>query len=233
MVRPRRIDQNTDLNATIKLAAWQQIRERGAAALSLRGIARQLGIAAPSIYHYYPNRDALVTALIVEAFNALAESQRQALASAPTDDPAARLTSLALAYRRWALSQPQRYLLIFGTPIPGYAAPEAITLPAATAGLVPLTEVLQAALASGRLRVERLAPLSPALKSMLAAWQRAEGRSDIEVLYLALVFWSRMHGLMMFEINGQYPAFITDAGEVFSREMGGVGYDYLGGGRLP
>jgi hypothetical protein len=62
---------------------------------------------------------------------------------------------------------------------------------------------------------------------MLAAWKEAEGRSDLEVLYLALVAWSRMHGRMMFEINRQYPASITDAGEVFSREMTGVVNLYL------
>lgn len=228
MVRPKRIIQNMDLNEAIKVTAWKQIQEHGAAALSLRRIARALGIAAPSIYHYFANRDELVTALIVDAFNSLAESQRQALAAAPPDDPAARLTALAWAYRAWAVSHPQRYQLIFGTPIPGYVAPEEITLPAATAGFVPLSEVLQAGQASGRLKVERLAPLTPALKAMLAAWQRVEGRSHIEVLYLALVFWSRMHGLMMFETNRQYPSFITDPGEIFEREIQHMIGQYLG-----
>ena len=228
MPRPKRIVQNTELDQAIKITAWKQIQELGAAALSLRRIARELGIAAPSIYHYYPNRDALVTALIVDAFNSLAESQRQAIASTPAKDPAAQLTSLAQGYRAWAISYPQRYQLIFGTPIPGYVAPEEVTLPAAAAGFVPLSEALQAALASGRLKVERLAPLTPALKSMLEAWQKTEGSSHIEVLYLALVLWSRLHGLMMFETTGQYPSFVTDPGEVFEREIHHMIAQYLG-----
>ena len=228
MPRPKLIIQNTGLEEAIKNTAWVQIQEQGAAGLSLRGIARQLGIAAPSIYHYYPSRDALVTALIVDAFNSLAESQRQALSAAPAKDYPAQLAALGLAYRQWANSQPQRYQLIFGTPIPGYVAPEEVTLPAAAAGFVPLTEALQAAFTAGRLHVESLAPLTPALGSMLEVWKQYEGRADSEVLYLALVFWSRIHGLMMFEVTGQYPSFITDPGEVYEREVKNVVIQYFG-----
>ncbi|NMC79432.1 MAG: TetR/AcrR family transcriptional regulator [Chloroflexi bacterium] len=219
MVRPKRTDQNTQLEEDIKATAWQQIHEQGAAALSLRGIARELGIAAPSIYHYFPTRDDLVTALIVEAFHALAETLRQARTAAAQEEAGGQLAALALAYRQWAVSYPQRYQLVFGTPIPGYVAPEAVTLPAATAGFIPLTGVLQAAWEADQLRVEQLAPLTPELKAMLAAWQKVEGHSDVEVLYLALTFWSRLHGLMTFEVNGLYPSFITDPGEVFRREI--------------
>jgi AcrR family transcriptional regulator len=219
MVRPKRSEQTVNLNTEIKAIAWKQIAEHGAAALSLRRIARALGIAAPSIYHYYGSRDDLVTALILDAFNSLGKALHDSIASSLSDDHSARLTSLGLAYRQWAISQPQRYQLIFGTPIPGYVAPEELTLPAATAGFVPLISVLQDALTAGRLRVERLVPLSPALKSMLEAWKKSQEGFDIEVLYMALIFWSRAHGLMMFEINGQYPSFITDASEVYAREM--------------
>jgi AcrR family transcriptional regulator len=219
MVRPKRSLQKSGLDEEIKSVAWQQIAEFGAADLSLRRIARALGIAAPSIYHYYGSRDDLVTALILDAFNSLGKALKDSVASSPADDPSARLTSLGFVYRQWAISQPQRYQLIFGTPIPGYAAPEERTLPAATAGFAPLTSMLQEAFTAGRLRVERLAPLSPTLKSMLEAWKQSQEGVDIEVLYMALVFWSRAHGLMMFEINGQYPSFITDANEVYAREM--------------
>jgi AcrR family transcriptional regulator len=228
MARPKRIIQKTNLDEAIQKAAWLQIQEQGAAALTLRGIARQLGIAAPSIYHYYPSRDALVTALILEAFNCLAESLREAASAAAAKDYPAQLAALGQAYRQWAIVYPQRYQLIFGTPIPGYFAPEEVTLPAAVAGFVPLTETLQAAFTAGRLRLERLAPLTPALGSMLEAWKQYEGQADIEVLYLALVFWSRIHGLMMFEVNGQYPSFITDPGEVYEREVKNVVIQYFG-----
>jgi AcrR family transcriptional regulator len=219
VVRPKRSEQTLNLNNEIKSTAWEQIAEHGAAALSLRRIARALGIAAPSIYHYYSNRDDLVTSLILDAFNSLGKSLQETVAALPPDKYSPRLSALGLAYRQWAISQPQRYQLIFGTPIPGYVAPEELTLPAATAGFIPLISVLQDSFTAGKLRVERLAPLSPALKSMLEAWQEVQSGVDIEVLYMALIFWSRAHGLMMFEINGQYPSFITDASEVYAREL--------------
>ena len=227
MPRPKRIVQDQELEQAIKNTAWAQIQEQGAAALSLRGIARQLGIAAPSIYHYYPNRDALVTALILDAFLSLAAAQQQAYSATSGDHQAVQLAVLGLVYRQWAIAQPQRYQLVFGTPIPGYIAPEELTLPAAAACFVPLTQVLQSALKDGKLGLKRFSPLTPALSVMLDAWAQFERGAAAEVLYLALIFWSRIHGLIMFEVNGQYPSFISDPGEVYAREINNIVYQYL------
>lgn len=227
MPRHKRIVQDQELEQAIKNTAWVQIQELGAAALSLRGIARQLGIAAPSIYHYYPNRDALVTALILDAFLSLAAAQQQAYAAASGDHQAVQLAVLGLVYRQWAIAQPQRYQLVFGTPIPGYIAPDEKTLPAAAACFVPLTQVLQSAFKDGKLSLKRFSPLTPALASMLEAWAQFEQSATPDVLYLALIFWSRIHGLIMFEVNGQYPSFISDPGEVYAREINNIVYQYL------
>jgi AcrR family transcriptional regulator len=212
--RPRRIDQQANLQEAIKETTWKQITEFGAAALSLRAIARELNITAPAIYNYYPSRDDLVTALIVDAFTALGESQR----TVTTPDLVARLADQGLMYRQWAISSPQRYQLIFGTPIPGYHAPEELTNPAAAAALSPLVETIQAGFLAKRFRVPR-APLTAALMSMLEAWQKFIGGADLEVLYAALVTWSRVHGLVSLELGGHIPPFITDPGEVFRREI--------------
>jgi AcrR family transcriptional regulator len=225
--RPKQTDQHPDLQAAIKTTAWKQIAERGAPTLSLRAIARELGITAPAIYNYFPRRDDLVTALVVDAFTSLGESQKSAIYSLPEDDLPARLTALGLAYREWAITYPQRYQLIFGTPIPGYEAPADITVPAAAWSLVPLIETLQAISTAGRLRVERSAPLTRELKSMLEAWSQFTGGTDVEVLYLALVIWSRVHGLVSMEIGNQLPSFITDPGEVFRREIATLLAQYL------
>src|SRR5690242_4686609 len=171
MVRPTRTKQIQNLQEVIKETAWQQIARQGAAALSLRAIARELNITAPAIYNYFPSRDDLVTALIVDAFTSLGDSQKDSIKSIPANKPQARLFTLGLAYRDWALAHPQRYQLIFGTPIPGYEAPADITLPAAAWALIPLIETLQALYNADKLRVENLSKLTPALKSMLGAWQ--------------------------------------------------------------
>jgi len=225
--RPRREERHPDLQTAIKETAWMQIAEFGAPALGLRAIARALKITAPSIYNYFPSRDHLVTALIVDAFNSLGESQKKTLAELSLDEYTERLCALGFAYRAWAVAHPARYQLIFGTPIPNYHAPDDVTRPAATRALIPLISVLQSARKADRLRVERLAELTPPLKSMLSEWRKFEGRSDIEALYLALVIWSRVHGLVMLEIGNHIPPFIVAPAEVFKREMHNILIQYL------
>jgi AcrR family transcriptional regulator len=217
--RPKLTEQHPDLQAAIKDTAWKQIGEKGVPALSLRAIARELNITAPAIYNYFPRRDDLATALIVDAFTSLGESQKDSLKNLPEDDHPARLSTLGLAYRDWAITYPQRYQLIFGTPIPGYDAPADITAPAAASSLTPLIKTLQTIFAAGRLRVGLSAPLTPELQSMLETWSQIAGGYDPEVLYTALVFWSRMHGLVSMEIGNQMPSFITDPGEIYRREI--------------
>ena len=225
--RPRQSERLTDLQNTIKSTAWKQIAASGAPTLSLRSIARELGITAPAIYNYFPNRDELVTALIVDAFNSLADSQEGVITSLPLDDLSQRLSTLGLAYRQWAVSNPQRYLLIFGTPIPNYHAPDALTLPAATRALVPLIGVIQDLFTAQRLRIDKIAPLAPKLESMLKVWQESAVGAHPEVLYLALIIWSRVHGLVMLEIGNHIPPMINDPAEVFRREIQTILIQYL------
>jgi AcrR family transcriptional regulator len=225
--RPKKHEQQANLQSTIKETAWEQIAEYGASALSLREIARRLGITAPAIYNYYPDRDALVTALIVDAYTSLGESQIASLQDIPLHDYAQQLTALGLNYRDWALAYPQRYQLIFGTPIPHYHAPEDITLPAAAWALSPLIGTLQATHQAGKLRLDRSAPLTPELTAMLTSWSKFADGPDVEALYAALVIWSRVHGLMMMEIGQEMPSFITDPGEVYRREIENIKIQYL------
>jgi AcrR family transcriptional regulator len=225
--RPTKDQQQANLQEAIKETALRQIAEHGATALSLRAIARELGITAPAIYNYYADRDALVTALIVDAFNSLGNSQKESIQVFPAEDLSMRLTVLGISYRDWAMAYPQRYQLIFGTPIPGYRAPEDITLPAAAWALTPLIETLQAIFKAERMRRDRSAPLSPSLSAMLDAWSQFAGGPDVEVLYAALVIWSRVHGLVMMEIGEQMPSFITDPGEIFRREIENIKIQYL------
>lgn len=225
--RPRREERHPDLQTAIKETAWKQLAESGAPALGLRAIARELNITAPSIYNYFPSRDDLVTALIVDAYNSLAEAQEATVDNLAVDDLSNRLSALGIAYREWAISYPQRYQLIFGTPIPHYHAPEALTMPAAERALVPLTQAVQAFACAGQLHTERLAPLTPRLEAMLRTWQAFEGGSDIEVLYLTCIIWSRVHGLVMLEIGNQLPVLLDDPGELFRREIQNILFQYF------
>jgi AcrR family transcriptional regulator len=229
MVRPIKNKQIPNLQEAIKETAWKQIAEFGAPALSLRAIARELKITAPAIYNYFPSRDHLVTALIVDAYTSLGDSQKSTLESLSKKDGATRFSALGIAYRDWAITYPQRYQLIFGTPLPDYDAPEDTTTLAAAWALVPLIETVQAIYDEGNLRMERLARLSSKLKSMLETWKQFMGNvTEVDVLYVAYVIWSRVHGLVMLELGGQLPSFFTDPGELFRREVATIINQYTG-----
>lgn len=226
MPRPK-LSQQIDLQQAIKDTALSQIGENGAASLSLRAIARALHITAPAIYNHYPNRDDLVTSLIIDAYTSLGDGQFAALEGQPVDNHAARLRALGLAYRDWAVAYPQRYMLIFGSPIPGYHCPPESSMPAAARSLSALIDVLEAARRAEVLLPEAEPSLSTALRQQLTAWQALHPSADIYVLYLALVIWSRVHGLVMLEIDNQYPPFVQDPGLIFRRELAMIVRQYL------
>ncbi len=229
MARPTLKKQIPNLQEAIKETAWKQAAEHGASALSLRAIARELEITAPAIYNYFPDRDALVTALIIDAYTSLGDSQKVISENFSKKDSVSRFSVLGIGYRDWALTYPQRYQLIFGTPIANYHAPEQTTTPAAAWALTPLIGVIHILNTEGKLRLERLAKLSPKLKSMLETWCQFTGRStDIEVLYMGYVIWSRVHGLVMLELGGQLPPFFTDPSEIFRREIATMVNQYIG-----
>ena len=98
----------------VKQHAWEQIATAGVSALSLNAIAKQMGVSGPALYRYFANRDELITALIRDAYQSLVDT----VTATETD-----LLGLAGLIREWALADPHRYLLIYGTPVPGYHAP--------------------------------------------------------------------------------------------------------------
>lgn len=226
MSRPKRIDQ-VDLLNLIKETAWQQIAENGAAALSLRAIARALHITAPAIYNYYASRDDLVTALVLDAYTSMGDAQFGAFHSAAVDDHVARLKALGYTYRQWAVTHPQHYQLIFGTPIPGYHAPAEITMPAASRSLEPLINCLADAHQAGKLRILRSADLPVHLHQQFKHWQQMHPDFPVEAYYAATIIWSRVHGLVSLEIGSQFPQFLEDVPAFYQLEIDQISADYL------
>src|SRR5580698_7394444 len=104
------------MSADIVAEARRQLALEGAAALSLRAVARQLGMASSAMYRYFPSRDELLTALIVEGYEALGEVAEQAATAG--GGPARRFRTVCRAIRRWALDHPHEYALLYGSPIP-------------------------------------------------------------------------------------------------------------------
>lgn len=199
MVRPKRSQQHPDLLIAIKDVAKKQVSEHGAARLSLRGIARELGITAPAIYNYYPRRDDLVTTLIVDAYHSLAAALAEAR-DAELVNHAESIMASARAYRSWALAHSAEYSLIFGTPIPNYHAPMEITSPAASESMVVLIQIIDAAYQDGELTIKEL---PPALETMLQPWsEKLDFSGPLNIIHLALACWVLIHGLVSLELFG-------------------------------
>ncbi len=218
MARPKRAEQ-LDLQTAIREIAWRQMARVGAAQLNLRAIARELGITAPAIYNHYPSRDDLVTELIREAYTSLGHAQARACETIAVGNHALRLGAAGTSYRQWALAYPQRYQLIFGTPIPGYVCPLERTQPAAAYSLSTLVRVLEEARQDGRMRVARTFEAGDEKMAWFSAWQELGVAADFQAFGLALVVWARVHGLVSLEIGRQLPEFGPDPAALYAYEL--------------
>jgi len=102
----------------IKSTSRRLMAEKGAPGLSLREVAREMGVVSSALYRYFPTRDDLLTALIVDAYNDLGEFAERAALRVPREEPRRRLHAAASAIRKWAKSNPNEYALLYGSPVP-------------------------------------------------------------------------------------------------------------------
>ncbi len=207
MVRPIKKKQIPNLQEAIKETAWKQIAEFGAPALSLRAIARELKITAPAIYNYFPDRDALVTALIIDAYTSFGDSQLEARESVAADDFAEQLKAIGLAYRNWAHTYPQRYQLIFGTPIPGYESPKEKIFPSSARSISALFYVVESIRTAGKLNINSVPAITDANKEHYEIWKTFFSDVHQQSIYVAMIIWARVHGIVSLEIQGNLPLY--------------------------
>jgi AcrR family transcriptional regulator len=205
------------LSDEIKQAAKRQIAETGAAGISLRAIARELGMVSSALYRYYASRDELLTALIVDAYSDVAAAAEQAVHE-PLEF-VARWVAMACGIRDWARAHPYDYALIYGSPVPGYRAP-AETIPAAArVALVPLS-LLEEASRSGQIRAEPADRLPRVLQSDLSALGTELGLSaPHDVLARGLAAWSQLLGSISLELFGHLHNVINDYDTYFVFQM--------------
>ncbi len=186
--------------ADISAAARRQLAEHGAAALSLRSIARELGMVSSGIYRYVASRDELLTRLIVETYDELGAHLEGALIRAPRD-PRDRWHAVAGALRTWARANPYDYALLYGSPVPGYAAPPDTIGPAVRVYRA-LAGPLRAAAPAGTEPEGTLAELGLALDDDEAA--------------VALGAWMQLFGMVSFEVFGHTKGVIADHDEFYA-----------------
>lgn len=213
----RRERLQDDTRSEIKRLARQQMAQEGTAAISLRAIARQMGLTAPALYRYYANRDDLITALILDAYNASADALEAARDALPADAHAQRLLATVLAYRQWALDHPADYVLILGNPIPGYKAPANLTMPAARRTMTLFIDLLEAARQAGVLTYPpEYTELYPQVQQQIVGGPPRYGSAMPQpALGLVLVIWGELHGLISLELFHHLQPIIADPGALY------------------
>lgn len=220
-----------ELTAAILTQARAQLAAAGAPALSLRAIARDLGMSSSAIYRYFPSRDALLTALIVDAYNSLADQVERAEGRVTRGDLRGRFRAAARAVRTWALAHEHEYALVYGTPVPGYRAPEATIAPATRVSST-LTTILADAHARG---MGTSGSASPAVRRSLAPMTAhvAAAGADIppESLLRGIMAWTLIIGSVSFELFGHVHNVVADErsprSAFFDAEMDRI-CDFLG-----
>ena len=122
-----RARRREDVTARVLEIGREHLAEHGAAGLSLRAVTRDLGMVSSAVYRYVANRDELLTLLLVDAYGAQADAVDAAVAAAADQRWHDRVLAAAHAFRAWAVAEPSRYALLYGSPVPGYAAPAEVT----------------------------------------------------------------------------------------------------------
>ncbi|MYS43876.1 TetR family transcriptional regulator [Streptomyces sp. SID5998] len=197
----------TEITAAIKEAARGQLAAEGAAKLSLRAVARELGMVSSALYRYFPSRDDLLTALIIDAYDSLGAAAEQAHQAVADATPLERWTAVCEAVRGWALAHPHEYALIYGSPVPGYSAPQTTVPAAARVGLL-LIGIVRDAHEQGRLTGHAL----PAELRREAERMTADLAPDLppEIVTALVAAWAQLYGLVGFELFGQFNRVVED-----------------------
>ncbi|MFJ5709982.1 TetR/AcrR family transcriptional regulator [Streptomyces sp. NPDC093105] len=217
----RRERLRAETTADIKRTALELMRAGGPDAITLRAIAREMGMTANAIYGYFATRDDLVTALIADVYTVLADAVDAAWAASAEDAPAQRVQAWAHAFRDWALANPEGFRLVYGDPVPGYRAPEGGAAPdAARRVCVAIAGLADAAWgAAGQVYgeddfgwgdfdpglLEKVRPAFPGLPPAGVA--------------LALRIWGHLHGLVALEVYGHLRAQTLSPNKIFHAEL--------------
>jgi len=202
----------------IKSAARAQLAERGAAALSVRHVARELGMSSSGMYRYFASRDELLTALIIDAYDALGAAVEQAESAVDRADLFGRWWAAARAVRDWARAHPQEYGLVYGSPVPGYAAPQDTVVPAARVPLALAGILRDAWAARTGTAPPATAPAPSGIDLALSTLVEPLIGLPQEVITNGVMAWVELFGFVSFELYGHLMGSVHD-GDAFFRVM--------------
>jgi AcrR family transcriptional regulator len=202
----------------IKAAARRHLAVDGAN-LSLRAVARELGMVSSALYRYFASRDDLLTALIVDAYDSVGTAAERAEAEVDRDDLLGRWLATCHAVRDWALANPHEYALIFGSPVPGYRAPQDTIVPASRVPLL-IGAIVRDGYASGRLAAEQGEPVPAGVRTDLAeVTEQAAPGAPPSLFARGMGAWTLLFGAVSFELFGQLNNVVDDRRAYFDYQM--------------
>jgi AcrR family transcriptional regulator len=213
-----------ELTREITEVARRHLATEGAAGLSLRAVAREMGMVSSAVYRYFPSRDDLLTALIIDGYNAIGAAAEKADGACHRDDYPGRWLAACRAVRGWALAHPHEYALVYGSPVPGYQAPDQTIEPASRVAAV-FGKIISDAQASGVLDPPALCPAPPGAFAPDAGRLRETVLPGVpdDAVSRALAVWAGVFGMVSFELFGQFENVVTDRAAFFDYAVGCLG----------
>jgi AcrR family transcriptional regulator len=215
----------------IKAVARRQLAEQGPGAVSLRGIAREIGTASSALFRYFPTYNDLITALVVDAYDSLTDAMTAGRDVVDLADHAGRWYAICLAYRGWSLANPSEFALLHGTPIPGYDAPPEATGPAAGrfagVGIGSFAAAVEAGAADpGRTQVPAGIGLGERWSDLLRG---PAGGYEPRIAGIVLNAWASLQGFLVAEVLGNLSVLVDDTDSLYRAHvrtvMLGMGFD--------
>ena len=216
--RTARARARAELTAAILESARSHLAVEGAAGLSLRAVARDLGMVSSAIYRYFSSRDDLLTRLIIDAYNSLADCvEEREGAVTRRSDLRGRWLAVAHGSRDWALARPQEWALIYGSPVPGYRAPQDTIGPASRVPFLLLAVLVDLTMAGG---AEDAPAVPRAVRASLAPIRQSMPDAVPDDLVVrGLMAWTELIGAISLEINGQFVNVVDGMDDYFDHTM--------------
>jgi AcrR family transcriptional regulator len=215
----KRRDSRERIEAQIVELGRRHLVEHGAAGLSLRAIARDLGMVSSAVYRYVSSRDELLTLLLIDAYSDLADSvarARDAMSDAWSED----VIAIAHAARSWAVVQPASWALLYGSPVPGYHAPAERTVGPGTRVIGALLDAVAAGIATGDIMLTNYAAPQPLSSDFERLRQEFGFPGDDPVVAKCFTIWAGVVGAISLEVFGQYGAnTLSDPQSVFDTQV--------------
>lgn len=215
----RRERLRIETTAEIKSVALGLMASGGPGAITLRAIARDMGMTPNAIYGYFATRDDLITALIGDVYTSLAATVDAALEPVPAEAVAARIAAWGHAFRGWALANPEGFRLIYVDAVPGYVPPDGA--PAAEIRFCTILAVLAEAAWPYAAPLYADAGFEWSDFDMAVADEVRRALPDLSpgAMALSLYIWARVHGMVTLELQGRLQSG-TGAGKLFRAELG-------------